>query len=473
VTAVCGIGLSLTGVVVLVTMDGVSAIGGWGPGDPLPDPAEISVDLEDAQDAPPERLRAEPGPEAPLGEPLTCELEDCVVWRAELTSVADPRVLVDAERIVVLQPLVDVFDEDARRATADGDPGSARILAVIDATTGMERWQTTIDPPSTDVGALGVAVVGEHLVVTEEPGVLRAFRLDDGAPGWTTTLDEAAVVDQAQLIGSDLLVALGPAGPWAGDAGSRVVAIDADTGVVRWTSETAERVVLTSVGPVLFDAFDRMRGLDPGDGTERWSDTVRTLPQRMLALDGLLVLDRSEASVIDALDGTTLATLPGGSERPTMPVPARDDDGVLVMSLVGVSHVAADGSTWTSTVLGCCIASSLDPATVTVLTERGEVRRFARDDGRELEEPPTGSPEGRDGEAVALMGGYLFTIEGNQRARTFAIEETLGGRPIARFGSGYPVDLTDEGALLFTSPGLRPGDPAQLIALRAPAVPAD
>jgi len=451
---------------------------------------EITVELPEeaaATAAPSEPPSAEAQMRGPSGEPLRCVTEGCIAWQAELSGASQPiLVLAEAGRIVVFQePTVQA---DGGIGEPSGGGGPLGVLTVVDAATGVIGWQRSMAFPGGHLGAAGVAAVDEQLLVVDRPGTLSAFARDDGALEWAVTVDGAVTVGQARRIGADLLVVVETGDSAAQDSaaqdsaaqdsaaqvsGAKVVALDPATGLARWSSPTARRVVLTSAGPVLFDPFDRMRGLDPVDGSERWSKPLRAIPQMLLSVDGLVVLDRGRTSVIDAVDGRVVTELAGRPAPPAFPFPPHDEAGLIVLGGSGIGYLGGDGATWTTVLPGCCSDGSLDGDRVWVWLEDGSVRQLDREDGRELPPAPPGTPREveRDRGVVALAGGYLFALEGNQRAREFSIEETWAGRTLARFGSGTPLGLADGGALLFGEPGAGPGSPARLSALRTPRAP--
>jgi outer membrane protein assembly factor BamB len=433
--------------------------------------AESTVQLPEraATTAPSESPPAEADPQGPSGEPLRCVADGCIAWQAELPGVTQPlRVLAGSGSIVLFQEQTD--QANGTIDAPDREDGPHGILAVVDAETGVIGWQRSMALPAAGHGTAGMAIVDDLLLVVEQPGTLRAFAHEGGTPAWALEVDGATMVGQARRIGPDLLVVVGAGEPGGVDSEAQVVALDPATGVRRWSSPPARRVVLTSAGPVLFDPFDRMRGLDPGDGSERWSEPLRAIPPALFALDDLVVLDQGGTSVIDAVDGRVVSEFAGRPASPAFPLPRHDEDGLLVLDESELGYLDGDGRRWTTEMSGCCLDASLDGDRVWILLEDGSVRELDREDGRELPLASDGtSIEADRGRAVmALAGGYLFTLDGNQRAREFSIEETRAGRTLARFGSGIPLGLSEEGVLLFVEPGEGPGSPALLSALRPP-----
>jgi outer membrane protein assembly factor BamB len=473
VTVLAGVGLlAVAGIVAAAVGDGVPSIeasGGAGGGDIT----DVSVELPDTAsgslDAASSRSPGERGP-------VTCLVEDCLAWRTVLPGdVHGPDVLVEDGLVVAAlkgMPSVDTGDGSGSGAASGTvpDPFAGAIVG-IDAASGESRWKLDTDLPAGHPASDAMAVAGGRLLLVDAPGTVGGHALDEPASVWRVEVADAFAVRDAKIVGEDLLVVIAPETPEVSGWGERVLALDPETGVERWPSAAADRVVLTSAGPVLFatsDTSDAMWGLDPGDGGERWRAPIRTIAPRIRVLDGLVVLEREQVTVIDATDGDVVAVLPRPGKDVFSSFPAGDADGLVMLAADAVSHVGSDGSTWRMPVPFCCLGSSLDAGTVTVLSRNGALHRFARDDGRLLEIASGGRAHEATKEPVLLVGGYVLTVEltaGGRDLEVFA-EEAWTGRRIARRGSTAILGLTEDGGLLL-------GDRDELVALRAPAALAD
>jgi hypothetical protein len=308
-----------------------------------------------------------------------------------------------------------------------------------------------------------MAIAGGRLLLVDAPGTVSGHALDEPASVWRVEVEDAFAVRDAKLVGEALLVVLATETPDARGRSERVLALDPDTGAERWPSAAADRVALTSAGPVLFAAADAMWGLDPADGSERWRTPIRTIASRIRVLDGLVVLGQEQMTVIEAEDGEVVAVVPGPVQDVFSSFPTEDADGLVVLAADAVSHVATDGSTWKMPVPACCLGSSIDAGTVTVLTRDGVLQRFARDHGRLLETASAGRPWEGSREPVLLVGGYVVTLDRTTGGHDLEVwaGEAWTGRRIAR-GSTSVLGLTEDGGLLL-------GDRDELVALRAPS----
>jgi hypothetical protein len=434
------------------------------------DTTDVSVELPDMGFRYP---NSAPDRSAGEREPVTCLVEDCIAWRRVLPGGGHgPDVLVqDGWAVVALggMPSVDTGDGSGSGAASGTVPDPfAGVIIGIDATSGDPRWQLDMDLPSGHAASDAMALAGGRLLLVDGPGTVSGHLLDEPSSVWRLEVEDAFAVRDAELVGESLLVVAAPETPDARGRGERVLALDPETGAERWPSAAADRVVLTSAGPVLFTASDAMWSLDPADGSERWRVPIRTIASRIRVLDGLVVLEGEQMTVVEAGEGEVVAAAPGPVQDVFSSFPTGDADGLVVLAADAVSHLAPDGSTWRMPVPACCLGSSIDAGTVTVLSRDGVLHRFARDDGRLLETASAGRHREGSGEPVLLLGGYVFTLDRTAGGRAVEVwaEEAWTGRRIARRGSLSIVGLTEDGGLLL-------GDRDELVALRAPAALAD
>ncbi len=147
----------------------------------------------------------------------------------------------------------------------DFTPRGYRVIEV-DA-SGARSWWETMEAPTPDEPRVtgAAAAVGSHVVVSLERGDARgSIHMIDG---WTTELLSAA--RGGVVAAGDLVFAL--------DLGSRLHALDAETGVTRWSQALGDPSVRWCLGlPVVSDdtvyvgSAMSVHAFDARDGTERW-----------------------------------------------------------------------------------------------------------------------------------------------------------------------------------------------------------
>jgi outer membrane protein assembly factor BamB len=157
---------------------------------------------------------------------------------------------IDRTPIIVLQ-LVAIVDRDG-------------VVHALDLATGTKRWEVDLG-----AGAGGPTADGDRLFVVDGTGTVRALRLEDGSEVWASPVDASPSVDIAAADGTI----------WAAARDGTLVAIEVDSGRVRWRVvppgagpaspvvgiALSDRLLVASVGSSGLVALDR------GTGAVAWS----------------------------------------------------------------------------------------------------------------------------------------------------------------------------------------------------------
>lgn len=203
------------------------------------------------------------------------------LWRRPAGSGYSSPV-ADEKRVVVFY----------RPRVADGQSRSSakETVALLDATTGAERWRHEYAAPMRDghleqfgLGPHATPLLLEDRVITlGYTGELRALSLDDGEVIWRTHLldDHGGEVTSWGFSASPLL--------WNGDVvvpvgGGKagLIAFDPETGAQSWASPPTS---VSYAMPVLVDVFDQeqivyfaadaLHSVEPGTGRPLWSTPI-------------------------------------------------------------------------------------------------------------------------------------------------------------------------------------------------------
>lgn len=203
-------------------------------------------------------------------------------------------------------------------SSGESDDG-ARLIA-LDATSGERRWivsasecnEASCDFPA---GGVPVAEVDETLVIADTAaGGLRGVDVADGTGRWTASLDGTQAGPLSPAGHTVVSLAARP------DVEAAVVAVDATTGAVRWSTAVEFGFVAADESGVAVldqglsgddlatgDAEGRAKviGLTLEEGDERWRTRVPGTPARVEIVGGLvLVADGATVSAFDAASGT-------------------------------------------------------------------------------------------------------------------------------------------------------------------------
>lgn len=175
---------------------------------------------------------------------VPCIPDGCARWSLALGP--GDQFGADAEQIVI--------------ATA------SRVLA-IDTRTAQGRWQIAVPPGDGPVVSVHLL---DDAVLLNRTGRLELRGLADGAARWSQPLELADITDVQRLGG----ILLATAGTVPDTPAAAVVALDVDTGTVRWTREVPDvrRAVLRVEHDRLAvqTSLERVVGVDPATGRSRW-----------------------------------------------------------------------------------------------------------------------------------------------------------------------------------------------------------
>ena len=156
-----------------------------------------------------------------------------------------------------------------------------KVLA-LDAATGATKWRTTVAArPNT-----ALVVVGRTLVIGTADGYLNWIALDSGKVKKRLRLD--GMPYGTPILASPLLFVL-----TAGAKGN-LIALDAESGAVRWSRETPKewttyRPLLTGSTVIVGSEEKDLCAFDRGDGALRWCRSVGQVPRGLgISADGIL-----------------------------------------------------------------------------------------------------------------------------------------------------------------------------------------
>jgi outer membrane protein assembly factor BamB/predicted MPP superfamily phosphohydrolase len=188
----------------------------------------------------------------------------------------------------------------------DFTPRGYRVIEVDDS--GARSWWETVEAPNPPLARVAgqAAVVDERVVVAlEEPDGRGSIQMIDG---WTTRLPSAARSGVAAA--GDLVFAL--------DLGSRLHALDADSGGTRWSCALGDPSVRWCLGvPVVADdavyvgSAMSVHAFDAADGSERWrtdlasADWAASWAGVAVSGDAVVIGAASDDLHLAALDRTT------------------------------------------------------------------------------------------------------------------------------------------------------------------------
>jgi len=156
-----------------------------------------------------------------------------------------------------------------------------KVLA-LDAATGATKWRTTVAArPNT-----ALVVVGSTLVVGTADGYLNWIALDSGKVKKRLRLD--GMPYGTPILAPPLLFVL-----TAGAKGN-LIALDAESGAVRWSRETPKewttyRPLLTGSTVIVGSEEKDLCAFDRDDGALRWCRSVGQVPRGLgISADGIL-----------------------------------------------------------------------------------------------------------------------------------------------------------------------------------------
>jgi len=156
-----------------------------------------------------------------------------------------------------------------------------KVLA-LDAATGATKWRTTVAArPNT-----ALVVVGSTLVVGTADGYLNWIALDSGKVKKRLRLD--GMPYGTPILASPLLFVL-----TAGAKGN-LIALDAESGAVRWSRETPKewttyRPLLTGSTVIVGSEEKDLCAFNRDDGALRWCRSVGQVPRGLgISADGIL-----------------------------------------------------------------------------------------------------------------------------------------------------------------------------------------
>ncbi len=156
-----------------------------------------------------------------------------------------------------------------------------KVLA-LDAATGATKWRTTMAArPNT-----ALVVVGSTLVLGTGDGYLNWIALDSGKVKKRLRLD--GIPYGTPILASPLLFVL-----TAGAKGN-LIALDAESGAVRWSRETPKewttyRPLVTGSTVIVGSEEKTLCAFDRGSGEARWCRSVGQVPRGLgISADGIL-----------------------------------------------------------------------------------------------------------------------------------------------------------------------------------------
>ncbi len=156
-----------------------------------------------------------------------------------------------------------------------------KVLA-LDAATGAAKWRTTVAArPNT-----ALVVVGNTLVVGTADGYLNWIALDSGKVKKRVRLD--GMPYGTPILASPLLFVL-----TAGAKGN-LIALDAESGAVRWSRETPKewttyRPLVTGSTVIVGSEEKDLCAFNRDDGAPRWCRSVGQVPRGLgISADGIL-----------------------------------------------------------------------------------------------------------------------------------------------------------------------------------------
>lgn len=180
-----------------------------------------------------------------------------------------------------------VYEVTGRKAPYDDQPPVFRLYAHAHSREdGTERWRTTVVETEGDDGAFGPGNVASAL------GPDRLYALRTGGPNRTTVFVTALSREDGSTEWSRKLAEYPRGGqPVVHDetlylfAGTKLIAVDAESGDVRWEREVAARqrhpvvgdgaVAIYNTGlDGTYDAEGQVTVFDAEDGSERWSESL-------------------------------------------------------------------------------------------------------------------------------------------------------------------------------------------------------
>ena len=389
---------------------------------------DLGVDLPPAPTgtAPPPAAVAT-GPEAPV----RCRAPSaCLRWRLPPVVSGSGSPVLAADHLVL--------------------PTATGLLGYRTA-TGEQVWRT--DLGVADVPGPTVAPVVDapgHLVVADRDERLAAVAAADGAVVWQQPVAGLGSVRAAQAVVDGWLVAVRVRGDDELTSFVAVLALDAASGTIRWQRQAAN-AALSPSGAVLQDVNGTLTGVAP-DGSDAWA-LVTDRPAASLTPVGALLLvgARDDALVVDVASGDVLDEIVGP------PSQVRADAAAVVWPIAGgVGYRSADGRGWRADVpglAGCCSGFVRDATGVTVLTGRGEMVRFAADDGAIVDRHPAPVQfAAEDGRAWLYGGIALSPVPGS--GGLARLHDTFGGDHLADITSeAYALLATDADTWIVLAPG--------------------
>lgn len=183
---------------------------------------------------------------------------------------------------------------------------SSDVVFAVDAKTGEWSWQYRRDTPSgfTIRGAARPVAQGDTAYAGFSDGQLVALHVSDGSVKW-----EKALSKPGQYVDVDTSPLLdGEGGIYAASYKDGLYALDAETGAVKWQSNTGGLVHLSAAGQLLVGAGDQeVCAFDRLTGKKLWTRVVKNTAARLAAVvRGYLVVPANDALLfINPIDGRT------------------------------------------------------------------------------------------------------------------------------------------------------------------------
>lgn len=347
-------------------------------------------------------------------------------------------------------------------AAADGSAGAARsprseshaLLSMVDLPTGEVAWERSY-PTMTPWDPLGIAPVGDVVIVSQTDGAVHQVGLDDGATAWTTA-PFSGVRDQADrgpVMTTDAVYLLADDGA--------VRSIDTADGDERWSRlhsvvgasppAVDERRVYAATGLGVVRAYDRGTGEVVWETERRHDALEQGAPRPAVAADTVAVADPD--GTLLALDSAT------GEQRWAAPA-----SGVLGVAGYGSRIVVAysDGrlesldarsgdQAW-ATQTGATLRWGPIPAGNVIVAVTSQGRAIALDptDGQQIWDFGTGEPvlpqPARDATSLYVLTDRVTALDlsdGSIRWEALPDESaSFAGRPAAAQGQVF-VTATD------------------------------
>lgn len=277
-------------------------------------------------------------------------------------------------------------------------------------------------------------VVDDRIIVANSKGVLSSFAKDTGMRQWRKDLD-VSLTSGVGGSANQLFVS---------DVNANVHAIDTATGERNWQASASSEVLVPVVAgfgvAVVRSADGRVVALEPDNGVERWSVsnpppalTLNGYSRPLLVDGGVLVgLDDGRVLALDTMSGRTIwetvLSVPSGRSEVERLVDVDadiviDNEGIYVANYQGGAarlEPSRGQLMWTSP-LSAGSGIALDDSGLIVIDEDDKVIKLDKATGRQLWvndtmpgrrlSPPAFTPEGDI--LIGDVEGYLHVLDAN------------------------------------------------------------